>query len=201
MSNDILVTVVECHPCNQCVAVRFEPPEAAREYVRKVEEFFRRETAHVDVDIVTCRECGRSGSALDEFVSPYSGLCVDCSRERDSRQAEYPKEAAKKFAASIDRDRQRLNDDFEKRFWGPTDPEAKPFHHFDTKELSKALSLRRESGYVYSTTEGCLCRRLLYDPEGRTIPLIAAFVAGQMLDPKVRKRVLEARVFEEDSDD
>lgn len=54
--------------------------------------------------------------------------------------------------------------------------EQRPFHHFDTQKLLAAL------GY-------CRCDVGVSD--------VAEFVAGQMLNPDVRKRVLEARVFEE----
>lgn len=31
-------------------------------------------------DDCRCRLCGRTGSTLDEFTSPYTGLCADCSK-------------------------------------------------------------------------------------------------------------------------
>ena len=51
--------------------------------------------------------------------------------------------------------------------------EQRPFHHFDTQKLERALDIT--NCHIDDSIE---------------------FVAGQMLDPEVRKRVLEARVFE-----
>lgn len=33
------------------------------------------------LDVCTCRRCGKTGLVLDEFTSPYTGLCAECSRE------------------------------------------------------------------------------------------------------------------------
>lgn len=43
--------------------------------------------------IVTCRGCGHTGSALDEFVSPYTGLCVACT----AASVEYAKAPPRRF--------------------------------------------------------------------------------------------------------
>ena len=55
----------------------------------------------------------------------------------------------------------------------PVPDEQRPFHHFDTRKLERALDIT--NCHIDDSIE---------------------FVAGQMLDPAVRKRVLEARVFE-----
>jgi hypothetical protein len=33
----------------------------------------------VGLDDAKCKRCGKTGSSLDEFTSPYTGLCVACS--------------------------------------------------------------------------------------------------------------------------
>lgn len=41
--------------------------------------------------LATCWKCGAPGPALDEFTSPYTGLCVACSKARGAE----PETAAK----------------------------------------------------------------------------------------------------------
>jgi len=43
-------------------------------------EYFAAPSCGSDPLVATCRRCGRSGSALDEFTSPYTGLCGECSK-------------------------------------------------------------------------------------------------------------------------
>ena len=45
-------------------------------------EYFAAPRGDRDPLMATCRRCGRSGSALDEFTSQYTGLCGDCSRSK-----------------------------------------------------------------------------------------------------------------------
>jgi hypothetical protein len=42
-------------------------------------------------DQVTCGICGRSGAALDEFVSPHTGLCAECSKIREAKPSRFDK--------------------------------------------------------------------------------------------------------------
>lgn len=78
------------------------------------------------------------------------------------------------------------------RVWSEDQPvvpdEQRPFHHFDDQKLLDALKLSYPGG-----VESILRSDNNRD---RTTLLTAEYVAGAMLDPAVRKRVLEARVFE-----
>lgn len=44
-----------------------------------------------DLELSTCRQCKRSGPSLDEFTSPYTGLCAECSKDLEKRNASYHK--------------------------------------------------------------------------------------------------------------
>lgn len=36
-------------------------------------------------DLATCRSCGKRGYALDEFTSPYTGICAECSKSEPQK--------------------------------------------------------------------------------------------------------------------
>ncbi len=70
--------------------------------------------------------------------------------------------------------------------------EDRHFHHFDTKKLLGALNLSVWCGVLEARSDhGDSVQYLSWTAEEAI-----AYVAGKMLDPAVRKRVLEARVFE-----
>lgn len=61
--------------------------------------------------------------------------------------------------------------------------EQRRFHHFDTQKLIQALFIRPTHS-------------VFVDYDNEQVQVAIEYVAGQMLAPEVRKRVLEARVFE-----
>lgn len=69
--------------------------------------------------------------------------------------------------------------------------ETKPFHHFDTRTLLGALNLSVLGGVPEIVNDRGESVCILSWSAEETI----AYVVGRMLDPAVRKRVLEARVF------
>lgn len=78
--------------------------------------------------------------------------------------------------------------------------EQRPFHHFDTQKLLAALSL-----CVGHAVDGNVLNSFTYRGNFALLQALTwsaeealAYVAGKMLDPAIRKRVLEARVFEEE---